>query len=213
MHKPCNNLEGPLKGNRSNIVINKGILQDLAKENGESPTDTLLDTKEKLGNTEAQEVKELMGTTVTDFAEPLFPWKLTRRAISRIVTEAYSRLGSMWVPVITNLKKWVTRVLQTIDIQSTAKDEIKIGPELEIVTNELGNHNEAIGIQGDEGASELNRKAYIGSEGIDKGEEKTSRSLPPKNLKATEEIIPAYSMMPKQLGTRSMLNKGATDGT
>ena len=74
-----------------------------------------------------QGAKKLMEMTVTDFAEPSFTWGLTRRVISRITAQAYSRLGAMLAPVIMNLKICVSRACEImgpseLDVPIATKD-------------------------------------------------------------------------------------------
>merc|ERR1712013_326316 len=102
---------------------------DIAKETRESPT-----KKDKSGNIVAHGEH----TVVTDFAEPLFPWELTRRVVRNIVTEVWSRPYSMWVPVATNLKEWVTKGLQAVRIQSMEEGETEL--DAKDMTDKLQDH-------------------------------------------------------------------------
>ena len=113
--------------------------------------------------------------------------------------------------MITNLKNWVSRACETIDISIATKDA-KLASTKTIVCSNLSEPRNlepfdkaiiTIGALGDEGASGLGGKAYIGSERIDKGAKETNWNLSPIKPKVTEKIIPAYAMMSKPLDIRN----------
>ena len=68
-----------------------------------------------------------MTMLLEDFAEPSFVWSLTRRDISRITAQAYSRQGAMLSTVIMNLKICVSRACKImgpdeLDVPLATKD-------------------------------------------------------------------------------------------
>ena len=131
----------PLKGAYTDIGTDPDILQKLAKTE-ESPTYTFLGiTWDLVHNTilpnsyfnlerkkkGVQGTNKLMEMETADFAEPLFTWGLTRRVISRITAQAYSRLGAMLAPVVMNLKICVSRACEImgpseLDVPIATKD-------------------------------------------------------------------------------------------
>ena len=124
-----------------------------------------------------------------EFAEPTFVWSLTRRVISRITAQAYSRLGAMLSTVIMNLKICVSRSCEImgtdeLDVPIATKDAnfartiAKVCSKLPDLKNLIpfdkaiipeGGEMTAIGSLGDGGAPGYCGNVYIGSKRIVKG--------------------------------------------
>ena len=164
-----------------------------------------------------QGAKKLMDMTVTDFAEPSFTWGLTRRVISRITAQAYSRLGAMLAPVVMNLKICVSRACEImgpseLDIPIATKDakfartvarvcsnlpELKNLEPFDKAIIPEGGVMTAIGSLGDGGAPGLGGNVYIGSERMVNGVKEINCNLLAMKSKVSKRTVPAHEMMSK----------------
>ena len=142
MNRIHKNIGLPLKGTYTDIGMDPDILKKIDKESSESPQYTFLGVRWNLLDNKIQPnsylnlekkkkgvqgSKKLMEMLPEDFGEQSFIWSLTRRVISRITAQAYSRLGAMLSTVIMNLKICVSRACDImgpddLDIPIATKD-------------------------------------------------------------------------------------------
>ena len=118
-----------------------------------------------------------------------------------MVTEAWSRIDSIWVPVATNLKKWVTKGLQAVRAQSTEEKRGEIRSDPKSMTDKLQDHNK----------EKKNQKIDILSEETNNDKGKANWYPTTKDPQRADETALVHPAIAKLLGTTNPHNKRAAD--